>query len=101
MSVLKDILKESKQHYIEAKRKIEQKLSRLPQGSIKERVISGKKYYYLQYRKGEKVVQKYLGKIKPEKLMKELKEKRLFKSELQKVNEALKVLKRSEGRKRD
>ena len=99
MSVLKDILKDSKQHYIEAKRKIEKKLLFLSQGSVKERVISGRKYYYLQYRKGEKVIQKYLGKVKPDKLIKQLKEKRLLKVELRKVNEALKVLKRSEGRK--
>ncbi|MBL7130845.1 MAG: hypothetical protein ISS45_05545 [Candidatus Omnitrophica bacterium] len=101
MSVLKDILKESKEHYIEAKRKIEKKLLSFPQGSVKERVISGRKYYYLQYRKGEKVIQKYLGKVKPEKLIKQLKEKRLLKVELRKVNEALRVLKRSEGRKHD
>jgi len=101
MSVLKDILKESKQHYIEAKRKIEKKLLSLSQGSVKERVISGRKYYYLQYRKGEKVIQKYLGKVKPDKLIKQLKEKRLLKAELRKVNEALKMLKRSEGRKHD
>jgi len=101
MSVLKDILKESKQHYIEAKRKIEEKLLLFPQGSVKERTISGKKYYYLQYREGEKVTHKYLGKVKPEKLSKQLKEGRLLKAELRKVNEALKVLKRSEGRKRN
>ena len=101
MSVLKDILKESKEHYIEAKQKIEKKLLSLPQGSVKERIISGRKYYYLQCRKGRKVMQKYLGKVKPDKLIKQLKERRLLKVELRKVNEALKVLKRSEGRKHD
>lgn len=101
MSILKDILKESKEHYIEAKQKIEKKLLSLPQGSVKERIISGRKYYYLQCRKGRKVVQKYLGKVKPEKLIKQLKERRLLKAELRKVNEALKVLKKSEGRKHD
>ena len=101
MSVLKDILKDSKQHYVEAKRKIEKKLLSFSQGSVKERIISGRKYYYLQYRKGEKVIQKYLGKVKPDKVIKQLKEKRLLKAELRKVNEALKMLKRSEGRKHD
>jgi len=101
MGVLKDILKESKQHYIEVKRKIEKKLLSLPQGSVKERVISGRKYYYLQYRRGEKIIQKYLGKVKPEELLKQIKERRVLKAELSKVKEALKVLKRSEGRKHD
>ena len=101
MSVLKDILKESKQHYIEAKNKIEKKLSLLPKGSVKERKISTRKYYYLQYRVGKKIIQKYLGKVKPEKLIQQLRERRLLKAELCKVNEALRVLKRSEGRKHD
>lgn len=98
MSVLKDILKESKQHYIESKNKIEKKLSLLPKGSVKEREISGRKYYYLQYRVGKKIKQKYLGKVKPENLIQQLREKRLLKAELCKVGEALIVLKRSEGR---
>ena len=98
MSIPKDILKESKQHYIEARCKIEKKLLLLPEGSVKERVISGRKYYYFQYRKGKKVIQKYIGKVKPDKLIKQLRERRLLKVELRKVNEALKVLKRSEGR---
>ncbi len=101
MSLLKDILNESKQHYIEAKKKLERKLSLLPKGSVKERVISAKKYYYLQYRSGRKIIQKYLGKVKPEEIIKQLKEKRLLKAELRKVNEALKVIRRSEGRRHD
>ena len=99
MSVLKDILRESKQHYIEAKNKLEKKLSLLPKGSVKEREISGRKYYYLQYRVGKKIIQKYIGKVKPEKLIQQLRERRLLKAELCKVGEALMVLKRSEGRK--
>lgn len=101
MSVLKDILKESRQHYIEAKNKIEKKLLLLPRGSVKEREISGRKYYYLQYRVGKKIIQKYLGRVKPEKLIQQLRQRRLLKAELCKVGEALKVLKRSEGRKHD
>ncbi len=101
MNVLKDILKESKRHYIEAKNKIEKKLSLLPKGSVKERKISGRKYYYLQYRVGKKIIQKYLGKVKPEKNVQQVRQRRLLKAELSKVVEALKLLKRSEGRKHD
>ena len=100
MKVLKGILKESKEYYIEAKRKINKRLARLPKGSIKERIISGKKYYYLQERKGEKIQHKYLGKEKPVSLIKEMQERKSLRDELKKVNEALKVLKRSEGKKR-
>jgi len=100
MSVLKGILSESKEYYLDAKQKIEKKLSNLPQGSVKERQIAGKKYYYLQSRAGKKIVHKYLGKDKPEILIKQLSERKAFKAELKKVNEALRMLGRAEGRKR-
>lgn len=101
MNVLKGILSESKEYYLDAKRKLEKKLSSLPKGSIKERRIAGKKYYYLQSRVGKKVLHKYLGKDKPESLMNQLRERKVLKAELKKVNEALRVLKRTEGIKHD
>ena len=100
MNVLKGILSESKEYYLDAKAKIEKKLANLPQGSIKERKISGKVYYYLQHRIGSKVQHKYLGKVKPGNLIKQLGERKALKSELKKVNEALRILNRTEGRKR-
>lgn len=100
MNVLKGILLESKEYYLDAKQKIEKKLSSLPQGSVKERQIAGKKYYYLQSRVGKKIVHEYLGKDKPEDLLKQLNERKALKAELKKVNEALRVLKRAEGKRR-
>lgn len=100
MSILKGILSESKDYYLDAKRKIEEKLARLPQGSVKQRKISGKIYYYLQQRKGKRVLHKYLGKNKPKELLKQLEQRRLLKDELKKVNESLRVLRRSEGKRR-
>lgn len=101
MSVLRGILSESKEYYLKTKEKIIKKLANLPQGSIKERKISGKPYYYLQHRIGEKVQHKYLGKEKPVNLLKQLKERKSLKSELKKVDEALQMLRRAEGKKRD
>ena len=100
MNVLRGILSESKEYYLDVKQKIEKKLSSFPQGSVKERQIAGKKYYYLQSRAGKKIVHKYLGKDKPESLIKQLGERKALKAELKKVNEALRMLKRAEGRKR-
>jgi len=54
MAVLQGILSESKEYYINAKGKIEEKLEKLPKGSIKAREISGRKYYYLQQRVNKK-----------------------------------------------
>jgi len=100
MSILKGILSESKEYYLAAKQKIEKKLSNLPRGSIKERHITGKKYYYLQSRAGEKIVHEYLGKNRPDSLIKQLGERKALKAELKKVKEALRMLSRIEGGKR-
>lgn len=35
-------------------------LAQLPKGSISEKAVSGKTYYYLKYRDGKKVISRYL-----------------------------------------
>lgn len=100
MKVLQGILSESKEYYLEARKKIEKKLAGLPKGGIKERKISGQKYYYLQHRIGKKIVHKYVGKNKPDGLLKQINERKVLEKELKKINEALKMLKRTESRKR-
>jgi len=98
MKVLQGILSESKEYYLEAREKIKKKLANLPKGGVKERMIAGKKYYYLQQRVGKKVVHKYLGKRRPEEVVSQIKERKALGVELRKVNEALRIIKRSEGR---
>lgn len=100
MSILKGILSDSKKHYLDVKKRIAKRLSQLPQGSVKERQISRQKYYYLQQRVNKKIVHKYLGKARPEKLISELKLRRSLKAELKNVNEALTMIRKSEGKKR-
>ncbi len=95
MNVLKSVLKDSKDYYIKLDEEIKKRLSKLPEGSIKKRNLRGHNYYYLQKREGGKVVHKYLGKEKPSELEKQLKERRELKSELKKVHEALKFLKKA------
>lgn len=102
MRVLKGILKESREYYKQAEVEIEERLSHLPKGNIKRRKINKRVYYYLQFRKGSKVVHKYLGKKKPLRLVKRLKERRDLEKELKKVErslEMLKKMKRKRGRK--
>ena len=98
MKVLQGILSESKEYYLEAREKIKKKLTNLPKGSVKKRMIAGKKYYYLQQRVGKNVVHKYLGKIRPEEVVSQIKERKGLSVELRKVNEALRIIKRSQGR---
>ena len=100
INMLKGILSESKGYYLDIKKKIIRNIGKLPAGSAKERIISGKKYYYLQQRNGNKVVHKYLGKDKPSNIIKQIQERKALKAELKKVNESLGIIKRSEGKKR-
>ena len=44
----------------------EQRIMELPRGSLAIRELNGRKYCYLRYREGEKVVQKYAGTIEKE-----------------------------------
>lgn len=67
-------------------------MKQLPKGSVKKRVLGNQVYFYLQYRVGDKVVHKYLGKDKPEKLEREAKERRALKQQLHQVKESLKLL---------
>jgi hypothetical protein len=99
MKILQGILSESKEYYSAAEKKIEKELSILPKGSVKRRVIYGQKYFYLQYRNGNSIVQKYLGKANPGGIIKQISRRRVLKQELKKIKEALKIIKRSEGRK--
>jgi hypothetical protein len=101
MRVLKGILSESSDYYSDARKKINDELAGLPKGNIKERLINKGRYYYLQYRSADKIIHKYLGKNKPEALIKQIKRREVLKNELKKVQEALKILKRAEGKKRD
>lgn len=98
MSVLKGILSESHGYYLNLKEKINKKLEQLPKGSVKERKISGRRYYYLQQRLRNKIVHKYLGKSRPEDFIKKIQMRKSLKAELKKVNEALRLLNRSNGK---
>jgi hypothetical protein len=98
MDVLQSVLSESRKHYSGLKKKIEKDLKVLPSGSVKKRRINGAVYYYLQERVGDKVVHRYLGKVRPEELMEQVEKRRALKAELKKVNENLRIVQRAVGR---
>ena len=76
-------------YYFNAREKIYSRLAELPKGTIKERLISGGKYYYLQRREGKKVRHTYIGKEIPEDLKKQFKERQALKKELDKLQKFL------------
>lgn len=95
MIVIKGVLKENLDYYCDVERRIVKSIADLPKGSIKKRKISGKIYYYLQQRKGEKIVHKYLGKNEPGELKAKLKKRLQLLRELKRVREAIRILKKA------
>jgi hypothetical protein len=61
-----DLLIKESQNNLQLQRELKNKISKLPKGSIKERRVRGKNYYYLAYRENGKVVNKYIGNYKQE-----------------------------------
>ena len=92
MKVLKGILKDSLVYYQRLERDLIRRLGQLPRGSVKRRVIKEHPYYYLQRREGSKVVHQYLGRKKPEALLKAVQERHQLRRELVKVRAALALL---------
>ena len=61
-TVIYDTLKEEKQRNLEMQKTYVQEIESLPKGSIMTKTVSGKKYYYLKYRQGNKIKNDYIGK---------------------------------------
>jgi len=93
MEDLQNILNESKDYYLKERKFLIAQISQLPKGTIKKKQLKGNNYYYLQYRKGSKVIQDYIGKTIPKQLKSNLSQRRRLEIELKKVNHALKLLK--------
>ncbi|SRR5258708_5583357 len=100
MVILKGILKDSWDHYKHLEAKIKKRLKELPSGSVFKRRIGNQSYYYLNVRKGQKVVSKYLGKEPPDGIEKALREKRLLLKQQRDVKQSLHVLKKTQRKKR-
>ena len=57
------VLEKEKQRNASMRAFYETRLSELPRGSLVIRELNGRKYCYLRYREGKKVIQKYAGTI--------------------------------------
>ena len=68
MEVLDGILKEELNRLNKLKKEYEDKLKKLPKGSLIKKEIKKNIYYYLNYRDGKKSVFKYLGKLDKEEI---------------------------------
>ncbi len=92
MKDLENTLKETIEYYKEQERYLIARLSLLPKGRIKKKIVNNDVYYYLQYRKGNRVVDEYIGKEIPAELIEKLEERKSLEKELKKIREALESL---------
>ncbi|PIR19987.1 MAG: hypothetical protein COV45_08415 [Deltaproteobacteria bacterium CG11_big_fil_rev_8_21_14_0_20_47_16] len=96
-SIVKGVLQEELARSLALKKKYEEKLNDYPQGYLLERKRGGNVYYYLSYREGERILQKYLGLLSPEEVKKykdQIKDKRALKKQLADVKTNIKYLER-------
>ena len=95
MSILSDMLADSRKHYLGVQARIHQRLKRIPRGSVqKRRLPRGGDYYYLAVRQGPRVVNKYIGKEQPAQLIKQIEERRLLLKRLKDLRGDIAILKR-------
>lgn len=96
MSDLRDVLADSKKYYLEEKAKVAARLALLPKGTIKEKKIGTRKYFYLSYRQGKRIVDKYLGPSVPADLPRKLEERKKLLERLKEIRAGLKLLRPGE-----
>jgi hypothetical protein len=97
MEVLKNTLKENIEYYRVQEQQALAVLTGLPRGSIKTRATKGKIYYYLQYREGSKVVQRYLGAQYPSELAAQIEKRKKIGAKLRQIRGALKLLRQKKN----
>lgn len=89
------LLLESKKNQ-QLQKKLKDKISCLPKGTLKKRRIKDKVYFYLVYRESNKVINKYIGKdpAKAAEISKLIKERKSYENQLKKLRQDWKIYKK-------
>jgi hypothetical protein len=93
IKVIFDLLVAESRKNLQLQRELENNISRLPRGSIKERKVKVKTYYYLAYRENNKVINKYIGvePLEAKKLSRLILERKAFKNQLKQLQKDWKI----------
>jgi hypothetical protein len=95
--VIKGMLKEELERSYALEKKYEKKLKGYPPGYLLKRRLRDKLYYYLSFREGDRIRQKYLGSLSPEEVKgykDRIKDKNYLKKQLQEAKQNIQYLKR-------
>ena len=94
MAYMLAILDEEYERLASKQKFYETALAKLPHGSIQVKIINNKKYNYLCYREGKKVVTQYISPENIEHLQEQLCQYRQAKAALKNIHKNLKILKK-------
>lgn len=97
MNIIKRMLKEELQNSIKIKQRYVSALGKIPKGSLREKKVKGRAYYYLNIREGSKVKSPYLGKLSREEIKKyeeDRKKKEQYRQAIKELSGQIKYLKR-------
>lgn len=76
MSIVNDVLADEYDRSMRLSQALQKDINKLPNGSLQKKCISGKYYYYLQYRDGDKVKSDYVKQEHVDDLRKKLKQRK-------------------------
>lgn len=88
-----DLLIAESQKNLLLQRELKHNISMLPKGTVKERRVKDKKYYYLAYRENGKVINKYIGDdtLEAERISKLVEERKSYESQLKELQKDWKI----------
>lgn len=88
----KNFFKNYVEYYKKTLKKLKVMHNKLPKGNVKEKLISGKKYWYLQRRIGKRVKHFYIGKNKPNELIGEIARRNKLRKKILEITRILYIL---------
>lgn len=97
MSILDEVLIEEYERSERIKQMYMEKLRDLPKGSLSRKIISGKEYYYLQYREGDKVKGEYVQNDQVELLQKQIEDRRRYQKGIRRIEADQKKIRKAVG----
>ena len=96
-SALAGVLQEERARNAQMKKTLEDELEGLPKGSLVIQSKGKHEYCYLKYRKGERIISKYIGKaeIHQKRLEQQVARRRRIEQALRRIREEEKMIKRA------
>ena len=98
MGIIKGVLSEELENSSRLKRAYEEKILKIPGGSIVKKLIRGNAYYYIAFREGRKVRFVYKGKALSSEFREELKKskdlKAKYRGQIHRINARIRYLRR-------